>query len=113
MASGMAVFTGQLIAAKVPDRWLWHGRRVLLADGTTDTLTVRELDVGGKVLITMLLCPKITPKNDLKALYKRRWNVELDIRKGMKTLSCKTPPMGEKGMWVYLLAYNLIRLIMP
>ncbi len=29
----------------------------------------------------------------------------------METLSCKTPQMGEKEMWVYLLAYNLIRLI--
>jgi len=260
MVSGMATYTGQLIAAKVPDRWLWHGRRVLLADGTTvtlpdtpenqasypqpsgqkpglgfpigrivgitclssgaslnaaigpckgkgsgeqallrslldtleigdvllgdafyatyasfaellsrgvdavfeqhgarrrstdfrrgkklgskdhlitltkpklrpqwmtvahyeslpDTLTVRELDVGGKVLITTLLCPTAVPKSDLKSLYKRRWNVELDIRNikttlGMETLSCKTPHMGEKEMWVYLLAYNLIRLIM-
>lgn len=38
MVSGMATYTGQLIAAKVPARWLWHGRRVLLADGTTVTL---------------------------------------------------------------------------
>jgi hypothetical protein len=43
--------------------------------------------------------------------------VELDIRNikttmGMETLSCKTPQMGEKEMWVYLLAYNLIRMIM-
>jgi hypothetical protein len=30
----------------------------------------------------------------------------------METLSCKTPQMGEKEMWVYLLAYNLIRLMM-
>ena len=41
----------------------------------------------------------------------------MDIRNikttlGMETLSCKTPQMGEKEMWVYLLAYNLIRLIM-
>jgi len=81
------------------------------------TLTVRELEVGGKVLVTTLLCPKATSKTDLKMLYKRRWHVELDIRNikttlGMETLSCKTPQMGEKEMWVYLLAYNLIRLIM-
>lgn len=43
--------------------------------------------------------------------------MELDIRNikttlGMETLSCKTPQMGEKEMWVYLLAYNLIRLLM-
>jgi len=30
----------------------------------------------------------------------------------METLSCKTPQMCEKELWVYLLAYNLIRLIM-
>jgi len=86
-------------------------------ESAAHTLTVRELHVGGKVLVTTLLCPKTTPKIALKALYKRRWQVELDIRNikttmGMETLSCKTPQMGEKEMWVYLLAYNLIRLIM-
>lgn len=30
----------------------------------------------------------------------------------METLSCKTPEMAEKEMWVYFLAYNLIRLLM-
>lgn len=86
-------------------------------ESAPDTLTVRELEAGGKVLVTTLLCPKTTPKIALKALYKRRWHVELDIRNikttlGMETLSCKTPQMGEKEMWVYLLAYNLIRMIM-
>ena len=81
------------------------------------TLTVRELEVGGRVLMTTLTCPNAIPKNALKDLYQRRWQVELDIRNikttlGMETLSCKTPKMGEKEMWVYLLAYNLIRLIM-
>jgi hypothetical protein len=31
---------------------------------------------------------------------------------GMETLSCKTPPMCEKEVWIYMLAYNLIRLLM-
>lgn len=61
--------------------------------------------------------PNTTSKSALKDLYKRRWQVELDIRNikttlGMETLSCKTPEMGEKELWVYLLAYNLIRLVM-
>ena len=30
----------------------------------------------------------------------------------MDALSCLTPNMAEKEIWVYLLAYNLIRLIM-
>ena len=31
---------------------------------------------------------------------------------GMDVLSCLSPDMAEKEIWVYLLAYNLIRLIM-
>ena len=82
-----------------------------------DTLTVRELSTGGKILVTTLLCPKQTPKADLKALYRERWHVELDFRHikttlGMEMLSCKTPSMAQKEIWVYLLAYNLIRLMM-
>ena len=43
--------------------------------------------------------------------------MELDIRHikdtmGMNILSCKTPEMVLKEIWVYLLAYNLIRLMM-
>ena len=30
----------------------------------------------------------------------------------METLSCKTPAMAIKEIWIYLLAYNLIRLMM-
>lgn len=57
------------------------------------------------------------PKQALKELYKSRWHVELDIRNikttlGMDRLSCKTPERAEKEMWVYLLAYNLIRMLM-
>jgi len=63
------------------------------------------------------LCAKKTPKPALKDLYQSRWHVELDLRNikatlGLGVLSCKTPAMAEKEIWVYLLAYNLIRLIM-
>jgi len=82
-----------------------------------DTITVRELAVGGKILVTTMLCASQTPKLELKALYHRRWNIELDLRNikttlGMDVLSCKTPEMVVKEIWVYLLAYNLIRLLM-
>jgi len=82
-----------------------------------DILTIRELEVSGKVLITTLLSPKEFPRHELKALYKKRWHIELDLRNikttlGMEMLSCKTPEMAEKEMWVYFLAYNLIRLLM-
>ena len=82
-----------------------------------ENLTVRELRTGGKTLVTTLLCPKQTDKAALKALYRDRWHVELDLRNikttlGMERLSCQTPAMATKEIWVYLLAYNLIRLMM-
>ncbi len=81
------------------------------------TLKVRELYVGGKILVTTFVCPKAVPKAVVKALYRSRWNVELDLRNikttlGMDILRCKTPEMAVKELWVYLLAYNLIRLLM-
>ena len=86
-------------------------------DQAPDTLTARELRTGGKILVTTLHCPQHTSKADLKALYRDRWHVELDLRNikttlGMEMLSCRTPAMAEKEIWVYLLAYNLIRLLM-
>ena len=86
-------------------------------DAAPATLKVRELKAGGKIMVTTFLCPKQAPKAVLKALYRRRWNVELDLRNikttlGMETLRCKTPQMAIKELWVYLLAYNLIRLLM-
>ena len=82
-----------------------------------DSLTVREFKAGGKVMVTTIMCPKNHPKKVLKSLYKSRWHVELDIRNikdtmGMNVLSCKTPEMAIKEIWVHLLAYNLIRLMM-
>jgi len=82
-----------------------------------EQLTVRELKVGGRILVTTLLKPRQAPKWELAKLYERRWNIELDLRSikttlGMETLSCKTPEMVQKELWVHLLAYNLIRLLM-
>jgi hypothetical protein len=79
-------------------------------------LTVREVKVGTRVLVTTL-SHRTVSKRELNSLYQRRWNIELDFRNikttlGLDVLSCKTPQMCEKEMWVYLLAYNLIRLLM-
>jgi hypothetical protein len=86
-------------------------------DQAPNTLQVRECRVGGKTLVTTLLCSKQTSKNELQELYKERWHIELDFRNikttlGMERLSCRTPEMVQKEIWVYLLAYNLIRMLM-
>ena len=82
-----------------------------------ESITVREFKAGGKIMVTTMTHPKTESKTALKQLYKKRWSIELDIRDikntmGMGTLSCKTPDMAIKEIWIYLLAYNLIRLIM-
>lgn len=86
-------------------------------DACPDTQVVREVQVKSKVLVTTLLSSAQAPKNALGDLYVRRWDVELDLRNlktvlGMQVLHCKTPTMNDKELWVYLLAYNLIRLLM-
>lgn len=86
-------------------------------DDLAEVITVREFKAKKKVLVTTLASTKQAPKKALAQLYFERWHVELDLRNikttlGMDILSCKTPEMIEKEMWVYFLAYNLIRLVM-
>ncbi len=80
-------------------------------------IMVREAKVGHQVLVTTMLDARELSKADLAALYARRWSVELDLRNlktttGMDVLSCQTPRMNDKQLWVHLLAYNVIRLLM-
>lgn len=82
-----------------------------------DELRVREVKVGKKILVTTFLSSRKFTKAALEDLFCQRWQVELTLRYikttlGMEMLSCKTPAMCEKEMWVYFLAYNLIRLLM-
>ncbi|HEB87680.1 MAG TPA: IS4 family transposase [Gammaproteobacteria bacterium] len=98
-----------------PARPSWM--RVEEYDGHPDQVEVREVKVGKKVLVTTFLSPRKTSKKALGHLFTQRWHVELDLRNikttlGMEALSCLTAQMCEKEMWVYLLAYNLIRLLM-
>lgn len=81
-----------------------------------DTLTIREIKAGGKVLASTLLDPKEVTKKELADLYVKRWVVEVDLRSIKETLQmdilrCKTPEMIRKEIGVHLLAYNLIRTV--
>lgn len=68
-------------------------------------------------ILTDLVNHKLYTASSLKELYYRRWRAELcfrDIKEimGMDVLSCKTPDMVEKELYMYIIAYNLIRNIM-
>jgi Transposase DDE domain len=69
------------------------------------------------VIVTTLLDPMQTTKEDLATLYRARWNNELDLRSikstmQMHQLRCKTPESVRKEIWTHALAYNLIRTLM-
>ena len=68
-------------------------------------------------LITTLLDPTTYSTLEIVRLYGQRWDVELNLRHlkttlGMDVLRCKTPSMVRKEIYVYLLAYNLLRSLM-
>jgi hypothetical protein len=77
-------------------------------------ITMREVEVHGRILVTTLLDPKIVSPRALALLYNMRWNIEVDFRTikatlEMDVLRCKSQPMVDKEIAVYFLAYNLVR----
>jgi hypothetical protein len=68
-------------------------------------------------IVTTLLDSSLYSSKELTDLFAQRWHCELDLRSlkqalGMYRLRCRTPEMVRKELWVYLLAYNLIRVRM-
>jgi hypothetical protein len=69
------------------------------------------------VLVTSLLNPRKYSSQDLADLYGRRWQVETNLRHlkqtlGMDTLHTKTLKNVLKELTMFVLAYNLVRLVM-
>ena len=91
-----------------------------------ESITVRETRIWvpqpgfrtrSIVVVTTLLDPQQTTREDLATLYRARWNNELDLRSikstmQMRELRCKTPELVHKEVWTHILAYNLIRTVM-
>lgn len=89
-----------------------------------DSITIRETLIhvaqpGFRtkqiIVVTTLLDPAQTTREDLAALYRERWNNELDLRSLKSTLQmhhlrCKSPELVRKEIWTHALAYNLIRI---
>lgn len=68
----------------------------------------------GKRLKIYLFTPLEEPREMLVELYRRRWDIELDIRSlkqtlRMHSLSAKTPEMAEKELLLAIAGYNLVR----
>jgi hypothetical protein len=85
----------------VAGRFIWH--------------TVKRKGFRPKQLV--LFTTLTVPLRQVVALYKLRWNVELDLRDlkstlGMDMLYSKTPAMCEKEIVLGVAAYNLVRHLM-
>ena len=83
-------------------------------DGYPEFITMREVKINGRILVTTLLDPTFASVQSLGALYAMRWNIEVDFRTikatlEMDVLRCKSQPMVDKEIAVYFLAYNLVR----
>jgi hypothetical protein len=90
-----------------------------------ENLTMRQVTVDARdrnnraerfKVVTTILDATIGG-GQIGALYEKRWDGEVDIRSikstmKMGVLRCKTPAMVQKEIWVYLLAYNLLRTVM-
>jgi hypothetical protein len=68
-------------------------------------------------LVTTLLDPDMYPATDLAELYLSRWQIEVNFRHlkttmGMEVLHCQTVSGVLKELYMFALAYNLVRLVM-
>jgi hypothetical protein len=98
----------------------WQTYKTLPEFITVREALIRVLQPGFRtktiIVVTTLLDPQQTTKEDLATLYRARWNNELDLRSLKSTmqmhhLRCKTPELARKEIWMHILAYNLIRTI--
>ena len=69
------------------------------------------------IVVTTLLDAIEYTSSQILALYDSRWEAEVNLKHikttlGMDILSCETPEMVRKEIYVYLLAYNLLRSVM-
>jgi len=69
------------------------------------------------VIVTTLLDVETYPAEELRALYGRRWQVELHFQQikthlAMDVLRCKSPELIEREVLMHQIAYNLVRSLM-
>ena len=95
-------------------------------DALPDQIEVRELRyrirrpgfrVRQVTLVTTLTDAERYPADELCEIYGERWQVEVDLRSlkislGMDVLHCKTVEGVMKELWMFVLVYNLVRLVM-
>ena len=105
----------RLVQWKRPQRPSWMDAETYAR--MPETLSLRQTEVAGRILVTTLIDAHEISARELDALYSRRWQVEVDLRSikaemGMDVVRAKSPEMVDKEIAVYLLAYNLVCAVM-
>jgi hypothetical protein len=82
-----------------------------------NSLILRIVRKNKLAILTTLIDDVRYPDRQIASLYRERWKIEVDLRSiksvmQMDVLRCKTPEMIRKEIWIYALAYNLIRWLM-
>ena len=77
-------------------------------------IVARVMGEGGKPLKLYLFTTREEEREELVEVYRRRWDIELDIRAlkqtlRMHSLSSKTPEMMKKELLLAVAGYNLVR----
>jgi hypothetical protein len=80
-------------------------------------VTIRGFRSRKILVVTTLLDPKHYPRDQIAALYRDRWTVELRIREVKTTLRMdvlrgQSPDIVRKEIYMHFLAYDLIRALM-
>ena len=108
--------------ASMKPRWMSQAE----FDALPEQIEVRELRyrirrpgfrVRQVTLVTTLTDAQQYPTDELCDIYGERWQVEVDLRSlkislGMDVLHCKTVDGVMKELWMFVLVYNLVRLVM-
>lgn len=114
----------QLVEYRKPDRrpkWMTPGQFRQAPKWMPVREIGREVKAGGGrrkvVLVTTLLDSKKYPARQLAKLPGERWTIETDLRwlkttMGMERLRCQTVDGVRKELLMYLIVYNLVRLLM-
>ena len=104
-----------------PERPEWLDQETY--DSLPEQLEVREVqvrvDIPGfrtqsLVVVTSMHDHQVYTRDEIAALYSRRWVIELELRDikttmDLDVLRCRTPAAVRQELWTGLLAYNLIR----
>jgi len=114
----------QLVRWAKPQRPKWMTKAQyahLPAELTLREVRIRVAQKGFRtkvlLVVTTLTDPEKYPADKIAALYRRRWQAELNLR-SLKTvlqmdhLRCKTPARVRNEFYMHLLGYNLIRRVM-